>query len=453
MIEFIDVTKKYNEKYALKDVNLKIDKGEFVYLIGHSGAGKSTFFNLLLKIVEPDKGKIVFGDYVVNELPNRLIPVHRRKMGIVYQNFSLLPKKTIAENIEFGMRIIGGSKSKIRSKVPQILTLVGLKDKMENYPDELSIGEQQRVAIARAIVNNPEVLIADEPTGNLDPVTGWEIMTLLEQINNRGTTVVMITHSQDIVNSMPKRVVTLSNGEVISDEKGKYKVDKFKNIPIEVSDEIKQKSEVYKKSTGNLKDIKIIKPEEKTSESNNLNKTKKISAITPNKSNTVKINNNKNQNKNTKTGALSFDQELELRLKKSKMTLNKKLKDIEKITNTPKIDFNSMEDFLGIEKNVKPLSEPLNKSNTSKTKDDIRNLKEKRDIKELNSKTIEELKNNNLDELINNAVDIDPFNVSEIFKENTKPKKVEDDTLTIIEDTKDNNSSGSSNNNKYNEEK
>ncbi|GAA5819763.1 MAG: conserved hypothetical protein [Methanobrevibacter sp. CfCl-M3] len=135
------------------------------------------------------------------------------------------------------------------------------------------------------------------------------------------------------------------------------------------------------------------------------------------------------------------------------MTLNKKLKDIEKITNTPKIDFNSMEDFLGIEKNVKPLSEPLNKSNTSKTKDDIRNLKEKRDIKELNSKTIEELKNKNLDELINNAVDIDPFNVSEIFKENTKPKKVEDDTLTIIEDTKDNNSSGSSNNNKYNEEK
>lgn len=472
MIEFIDVTKKYNNKFALKNVNIKISKGEFVYLIGHSGAGKSTFFNLLLKIIEPDNGKIIFGDYVVNELPNRLIPVHRRKMGIVYQNFSLLPKKTIAENIEFGMRIVGCHKSKIRLKVPQILTLVGLKDKIDNYPDELSIGEQQRVAIARAIVNNPQVLIADEPTGNLDPVTGWEIMTLLEQINNRGTTVIMITHSQDIVNSMPKRVVTLSDGEVISDEKGKYKVNKLKNIPIEVSEEIKKKSEVYKNSTGKIENIQNLKPAHEIMNEKRLKNTKQNKSTQGVKKSTFKINKNQKDDRDTKP--ITPNPDLNNKLNPLKHTLNEKINDLEKTAKEPNIEFNNMADLLGLNTDdVKPTksskiglttddAKPTKSSKIGLNTDDAKPIKSpqgndlKRDSdtsptkKERYNEIFGDLKNESLDELINNAVEIDPFNLNEALNNNDGNKKVDDDTISFFDELKK--GENSELNNKNNEE-
>jgi cell division transport system ATP-binding protein len=247
MIEFKNVTKSFNENIALKNVNVKISDGDFVFLVGPSGAGKSTFINLLLKVTNADRGNIIYNGYDVTKLPNRLIPKHRRSMGIIYQNFSLLPKKTVYENVAFAMQIIQAPKKMIKKRVVQVIKLVGLPDKMDKYPDQLSIGEQQRVAIARAIVNNPDVLIADEPTGNLDPVTGWEIMTLLEEINKRGTTVVMVTHSQEIVDSMEKRVVAIVDGEIISDKEiAKYHMESLKNVP-ESASFIRRKNEFFKK--------------------------------------------------------------------------------------------------------------------------------------------------------------------------------------------------------------
>ena len=220
MIEYTNVSKNYGENIGIEDVNIKIEEGEFVFLVGPSGAGKSTFVKLLLKLIEPDSGKIYFNGRDVTNLPNRLIPHHRRSMGIVFQDFSLLPKKTVFENVAFAMEIIQKSRKVINRQVPQMLELVGISAEAKKYPNEISIGEQQRVAIARSIVNNPSVLIADEPTGNLDPETGWEIMRLLEQINKRGTTVLMVTHSREIVNAMGKRVVAIKDGHVVRDEKG-----------------------------------------------------------------------------------------------------------------------------------------------------------------------------------------------------------------------------------------
>lgn len=220
MIEYRKVSKNYGDNIGIKDVSVDIDEGEFVFLVGPSGAGKSTFVKLLLQMIEPDSGKIVFNGKNVTHLPSRLIPLHRRSMGIVFQDFSLLPNKTVFENVAFAMEIVQKTRRTIRRQVPQMLELVGISENANKYPNEISIGEQQRVAIARAIVNNPSVLIADEPTGNLDPETGWEIMRLLEQINKRGTTVLMVTHSKEIVNAMGKRVIAIRDGFLVRDEKG-----------------------------------------------------------------------------------------------------------------------------------------------------------------------------------------------------------------------------------------
>ncbi|MDR1068580.1 MAG: ATP-binding cassette domain-containing protein [Clostridiales Family XIII bacterium] len=227
MIEYVNVTKKYGENIGVEDINIKIEKGEFVFLVGPSGSGKSTFVKLLLKLLEADSGHIYFNDndkdYDVTELPNRLVPIHRRSMGIVFQDFSLLTKKTVFENVAFAMEILRKPRRVIRRQVPQMLDLVGISAEAMKYPTEISIGEQQRVAVARAIVNNPSILIADEPTGNLDPETGWEIMRLLEQINKRGTTVIMVTHSSEIVNAMSKRVIAIRDGRLVRDEnEGSY---------------------------------------------------------------------------------------------------------------------------------------------------------------------------------------------------------------------------------------
>ena len=222
MITFDHVTKKYRTNIGLDDVSVHIDKGDFVFLVGPSGAGKSTFIKLILKEINPDEGTIEACGYEVTNLSNRQIPMFRRKVGTVFQDFRLLPKKTVFENVAFAMEILHKTQRQIRKQVPQILSLVGIADKAHKYPDELSAGEQQRVAIARAIVNNPVVLIADEPTGNLDPNTAWEIMDLLEQINLRGTTIVMVTHAKDIVDKMKKRVIAIEDGKIVRDEAGQY---------------------------------------------------------------------------------------------------------------------------------------------------------------------------------------------------------------------------------------
>ncbi|MBR5316193.1 MAG: cell division ATP-binding protein FtsE [Firmicutes bacterium] len=222
MITFENVTKKYNSNIGLDNVSCHIRKGDFVFLVGPSGAGKSTFIKLILKEINADSGSIKVAGKEITNLSNREIPELRRKLGMVFQDFRLLPKKTVYENVAFAMEILHKSKRQIRKRVPQILSLVGISDKADKYPDELSAGEQQRVAIARAIINNPTVLIADEPTGNLDPDTAAEIMDLLNQINITGTTIVMVTHAKDIVDRMQKRVITIESGRITRDKFGQY---------------------------------------------------------------------------------------------------------------------------------------------------------------------------------------------------------------------------------------
>ena len=222
MIKFEHVTKTYRTNIGLDDISVDISKGDFVFLVGPSGAGKSTFIKLILKEIEADNGSIFVDGKDITKLSNREIPELRRKVGTVFQDFRLLPKKTVFENVAFAMEVLHKSKKQIRKQVPQILSLVGITDKAHKYPDELSAGEQQRVAIARAIINNPMVLIADEPTGNLDPDTAAEIMDLLEQINLRGTTIVMVTHAKDIVDRMKKRVIAIEKGNIVRDSEGIY---------------------------------------------------------------------------------------------------------------------------------------------------------------------------------------------------------------------------------------
>ena len=227
MIEFRNVSKVYNKNVkALTNVNINIDKGEFVFLVGPSGAGKSTFIKMLLKEVEPSTGNIVMGNEDLSKIKRRQIPYHGRKIGMVFQDFRLIPTLNVYENVAFAMRVVGASPKEIRKRVPMVLSLVGLSNKYKMFPTELSGGEQQRVSIARAIVNNPKVLIADEPTGNLDPETAKEIMELIDDINKAGTTVVMATHAKEIVNSMKKRVIAIDKGEVVSDvQKGGYEYE------------------------------------------------------------------------------------------------------------------------------------------------------------------------------------------------------------------------------------
>ena len=203
-------------------VDFQVEQGELCIVVGPSGAGKSTFIKLILKEIDADSGSIKVRGNEVTTLSNRQVPKLRRNIGIVFQDFRLLPKKTVYENVAFAMEIIHQPKKLIRKYVPQVLSMVGIASKADKYPDELSAGEQQRVAIARAIVNKPRILIADEPTGNLDPDTAWEIMQLLDQINMRGTTIVMVTHAKDIVDKMGKRVIAIEKGRIVRDEFGAY---------------------------------------------------------------------------------------------------------------------------------------------------------------------------------------------------------------------------------------
>ena len=221
MIKMENVTKVYeNGAVGLRDFNLHIERGEFVFVVGSSGSGKSTFIRLLLKEVEPTDGNIIINGTDITKIKRRQIPYLRRKIGVVFQDFRLLPSKTVYENVAFAMQVVETNPKIIRRNVPQILAMVGLAKKINAYPNQLSGGEQQRVALARAIINRPPILLADEPTGNLDPDTAWEIMDLIQEINRNGTTVVISTHAKDIVDKMQKRVVAINKGVVLRDVKG-----------------------------------------------------------------------------------------------------------------------------------------------------------------------------------------------------------------------------------------
>ena len=225
MINFENVSKQYKNSNlpALDEINLNIEQGEFVFLVGQSGSGKSSLLRLLLKEEIPTSGMVTVDGINVAKLPNRKVPAFRRTMGIVFQDFRLLPGKTVFDNVAFGMEVIGKSKKEIQQRIPALLELVGLEEKAQRLPSELSGGEQQRVALARAFVNKPKLLLADEPTGNLDPSTSVGIMKLLDRINRTGTTIVMATHDVAIVDQMRKRIVQMENGKIIRDqERGMY---------------------------------------------------------------------------------------------------------------------------------------------------------------------------------------------------------------------------------------
>ena len=224
MIEMQDVWKTYPDgSNALKGVTITINRNEFVYIVGPSGAGKSTFMKLIYREEKPSKGHLFVNGFNLDKLKQRKIPYLRRNIGVIFQDYRLLPKLTAVENIAFAMEVIEASKKLIKRRTVEVMEMVGLKDKIHALPTQMSGGEQQRVAIARAIVNNPAVIIADEPTGNLDPETSWGIMRLLEDINFRGTTIVMATHNKDIVNTMRKRVIAIEKGTIIRDQvRGEY---------------------------------------------------------------------------------------------------------------------------------------------------------------------------------------------------------------------------------------
>ncbi|MEK7636777.1 MAG: cell division ATP-binding protein FtsE [Patescibacteria group bacterium] len=224
MVIFEHVTKKYQRRnVGLEDVSLHIQPGEFVSVVGQSGSGKTTLAKLIIAEERFDRGRIIIGGWNITRIQHRDIPTLRRQIGVVFQDFKLLPRKTLFENVAFALEVAGQSAARIASVVPQVLKIVGLEQKVDRYPDQISGGEQQRVVIARALAHRPKLLVADEPTGNLDSINAQEIISLLKKINEFGTTVVLVTHNREIVNMLKKRVITLDHGHVIADQKaGKY---------------------------------------------------------------------------------------------------------------------------------------------------------------------------------------------------------------------------------------
>lgn len=224
MLEMIDVSKVYpGGSVALQDINVRIEQGEFVFIVGPSGAGKSTFFKMLFREVLPSSGKVIVNGHDLVKMTDKEIPYFRRQLGIVFQDYRLLPDRTVYDNVAFAMQVIETPYRKIKRRVNDVLDLVGLRKRAHAYPTELSGGEQQRIAIARAIVNDPILLIADEPTGNLDPETSWEIMDIFREVNKSGTTIVMATHDREIVDEMEKRVIAIEHGHIVRDDaKGVY---------------------------------------------------------------------------------------------------------------------------------------------------------------------------------------------------------------------------------------
>ena len=252
MIEFKNVSMKYktNGAVALDNVSVKIDAGEFVFVVGASGAGKSSFLNVIMGQEKIDSGSVIVGQYNLAKIKRRELPYLRRMLGIVFQDFRLIPKMTVYDNVAFALRVIGISERKITKRVRYVLRLVDLASKAKNYPNQLSTGERQRVAIARALVNNPDVIIADEPTGNLDPVLSGDIMTLFDKINALGATVVVVTHDLELVHQFDHRVVTIENGRIVSDIPSRAKLKELKNRSDAKKAEIEQQNSQSDEDTG-----------------------------------------------------------------------------------------------------------------------------------------------------------------------------------------------------------
>ncbi len=267
MIDFKNVSKVYdNGTKALNNVNIHIDKGEFVFVVGASGAGKSTFLKLMMREEVPTSGTITIKNYNLGEMKKRKIPYFRRNLGIVFQDFRLIPNMTVYDNVAFAMRVVGAREKDIRKRVPYVINIVGLSQKARNYPNELSGGEQQRVALARALVNNADIIIADEPTGNVDPQMSLEIVELLKRLNETGTTVIMVTHAHDLVRMFDNRVIVLDSGAVVADgaieEKG-IPVHQSSHLNIEVKEQ-KTENKITQKFVSAPKE----EPEEKTTDEN-----------------------------------------------------------------------------------------------------------------------------------------------------------------------------------------
>lgn len=267
MIDFKNVSKVYdNGTKALNNVNIHIDKGEFVFVVGASGAGKSTFLKLMMREEVPSSGTITIKDYNLGEMKKRKIPYFRRNLGIVFQDFRLIPNMTVYDNVAFAMRVVGAREKDIRKRVPYVINIVGLSQKARNYPNELSGGEQQRVALARALVNNADIIIADEPTGNVDPQMSLEIVELLKRLNETGTTVIMVTHAHNLVRMFDNRVIVLDSGAVVADgaieEKG-IPVHQSSHLNIEVKEQKKEN-----KITQKFVSVPKEEPEEKTTDEN-----------------------------------------------------------------------------------------------------------------------------------------------------------------------------------------
>lgn len=264
MIDFKNVSKVYdNGTKALNNVNIHIDKGEFVFVVGASGAGKSTFLKLMMREEVPSSGTIKIKDYNLGEMKKRKIPYFRRNMGIVFQDFRLIPNMTVYDNVAFAMRVVGAREKEIRKRVPYVINIVGLSAKARSYPNELSGGEQQRVALARALVNNADIIIADEPTGNVDPQMSLEIVELLKRLNEAGTTVIMVTHAHDLVKRFDERVIVLDSGEIIADgnvENG--------HIPIQSSSHLSHETKGKVKTRFSKKTSKKEEPAEEETENN-----------------------------------------------------------------------------------------------------------------------------------------------------------------------------------------
>lgn len=268
MIDFKNVSKVYdNGTKALSNVNIHIDRGEFVFVVGASGAGKSTFLKLMMREEVPSSGTIKIKDYNLGEMKKRKIPYFRRNMGIVFQDFRLIPNMTVYDNVAFAMRVVGAREKEIRTRVPYVINIVGLSKKARNYPTELSGGEQQRVALARALVNNADIIIADEPTGNVDPQMSLEIVELLKRLNEAGTTVIMVTHAHDLVTRFNERVIVLDSGEIVADgnvEDGQ--------IPIHSSSHLNSETKGKIRTRFSRKSAKEDKKAEKRTEKTNSDK-------------------------------------------------------------------------------------------------------------------------------------------------------------------------------------
>ena len=264
MIDFKNVSKVYdNGTKALNNVNIHIDKGEFVFVVGASGAGKSTFLKLIMREEVPSSGTIKIKDYNLGEMKKRHIPYLRRTMGIVFQDFRLIPNMTVYDNVAFAMRVVGARAKDIRKRVPYVINIVGLSAKARSYPNELSGGEQQRVALARALVNNADIIIADEPTGNVDPQMSLEIVELLKRLNEAGTTVIMVTHAHELVTRFDERVIVLDSGEIISDgvvENGEIPIQSSSHLSDETKGKVK--SRFFKKASKKANEAVGNSPEE-----------------------------------------------------------------------------------------------------------------------------------------------------------------------------------------------